>query len=91
MNENFKGLKVKGYILDPWLSFNGHTFTFCNHSFQILQTCKMFPVLKQLHCCFNSVEKLCLPSSLEQLTLLNLESNKVPSWDNVLQLASLSR
>ncbi|XP_063426904.1 tubulin-specific chaperone E-like [Mytilus trossulus] len=58
---------------------------------QILQTCKMFPALKQLHCCFNSVEKLCLPSSLEQLTLLNLESNKVPSWDNVLQLAGLSR
>ena len=51
----------------------------------------MFPSLKQLHCCFNSVDKLNQPSSIDNLTLLNLESNKVSSWDDVLHLSRLSR
>ncbi|KAL3873874.1 hypothetical protein ACJMK2_036957 [Sinanodonta woodiana] len=56
----------------------------------ILQCCKICPSLEQLHVCFNSIGHLFSSGNqLRQLKLLNLESNRLHSWDELLKLGSL--
>ncbi|OWF42186.1 tubulin-specific chaperone E-like [Mizuhopecten yessoensis] len=58
---------------------------------QILECSCMFP-LEQLHVCFNSITTLSDPQShLQNLTLINLESNNVQSWLQVLHLSHLPK
>lgn len=54
---------------------------------QLLECCKVFPCLEQLHVCFNNLSSVHSPGSqLQNLVLLNLESNCLESWDQILQL-----
>lgn len=47
----------------------------------------MFPSLEQLHVCFNLLKSIHSPGSqLQHLVLLNLESNRLESWEQILHL-----
>ena len=47
----------------------------------------MFPRLEQLHVCFNLLKSIHSPGSqLQHLVLLNLESNSLQSWEQILHL-----
>nr|XP_022332056.1 tubulin-specific chaperone E-like [Crassostrea virginica] len=54
---------------------------------QLLECSKMFPSLEQLHVCFNLLKSIHSPGSqLQHLVLLNLESNRLESWEQILHL-----
>lgn len=57
----------------------------------IVQCCKMWPLLEELHVCFNSISEITVPSHcLQNLKLLNLESNTdIKKWEHVLHLGKL--
>lgn len=57
---------------------------------KILQCCDMFPNLEQLHACFNCIEKLSsVEGRIQNVRLVNLESNKISDWSQFLQLGHL--
>jgi hypothetical protein len=60
----------------------------------IFDCVKLFPVLQNLHICFNRVSSidgvLSLPCS-SSLRLINLEGNPIDSWDNVIVLGELKQ
>lgn len=57
---------------------------------EVLQCSKMFPSLEQLHVCFNCINELVEPNGqLSNLQLLNLESNSINSWSQVIKLGHL--
>ncbi|XP_033735723.1 tubulin-specific chaperone E-like [Pecten maximus] len=59
---------------------------------KILECSLMFPLLQQLHICFNGITNLSDPQGrLQNLTLINLESNNVQSWSQVLHLSRLPK
>ncbi|XP_060068996.1 tubulin-specific chaperone E-like [Ylistrum balloti] len=59
---------------------------------QILECSLMFPLLEQLHVCFNGITNLSKPEGhLQNLTLINLESNSVQTWSQVLHLSHLPK
>ncbi len=52
----------------------------------------MWPQLQTLHACFNNVQTIDnISTSLQNLKLLNLESNPIASWNEVVKLDSLKR
>ncbi len=60
--------------------------------FQILQCAAMWPKLETLHACFNCVSTMTDASSpLPNVKLLNLESNPINSWEQVLKLGNMPR
>ena len=59
---------------------------------EVLRCTEMLPVLKELHVCFNCIERLdTLTPSIENLTLLNLEGNHLSDWSSVLKLGGLAK
>ncbi|XP_045187211.2 tubulin-specific chaperone E-like isoform X2 [Mercenaria mercenaria] len=59
---------------------------------QILQCCDMFPNLEQIHACFNCIEKLSsVEGRIQNVRLVNLESNKISDWSQYLQLGHLPK
>lgn len=59
---------------------------------QILDSSVMFRLLEQLHICFNDITQLSDPQGrLQNLSLINLESNSVQSWSQVLHLSRLPK
>ncbi|XP_056022932.1 tubulin-specific chaperone E-like isoform X2 [Ostrea edulis] len=59
---------------------------------QVLECSRMFPCLEQLHICFNDLSSVHSPGShLKYLRLLNLASNSLQSWEEILQLDACPR
>ena len=59
---------------------------------QILKCAAMWEQLETLHACFNRISNICDSTSvLHSLTLLNLESNPISSWEEILKLSNLPR
>ena len=67
--------------------------TYCDHFFQqILQCAAMWEQLEILHACFNNISNICDSATvLQSITLLNLESNPINSWEEILKLSNLPR
>ncbi|KAL5008816.1 hypothetical protein ScPMuIL_014397 [Solemya velum] len=62
-----------------------------NYTWQeVLRCCSMFPVLEDLHVCFNNIKELWGPNLLpKRLKLLNLESNPLEGWNQILKMGTL--
>lgn len=59
---------------------------------QVLHCCDMFTHLEQIHTCFNSIEKLCnVEGRMQNIRLVNLESNKLSDWTELWHLGYLPK
>ncbi|XP_062606244.1 tubulin-specific chaperone E-like [Saccostrea cucullata] len=59
---------------------------------QFLECSRAFPRLEQLHVCFNGLTSVHNPGNhLQNVHLLNLESNSLQSWEHILQLDGCPR
>ena len=75
------------YNLDIYLYI--FTFTLVK---QVMSCAKFLPAVEQMHLCFNRISVLeCPQYCLHNLTLLNLEGNKIEDWNQLLKLGHLER
>jgi len=52
----------------------------------------MFPRLEQLHACFNNIQQLSsVEGRLSHVQLVNLESNEISDWAEIVKLGKLPR
>ncbi|CAH1792652.1 unnamed protein product [Owenia fusiformis] len=60
---------------------------------QVLRCVPMFPRLSSLHACFNAITTITIPPPeyFTDLEMLNLEGNKLYSWDDVLNFGHLKK
>lgn len=59
---------------------------------EVLTICSMFPALEELHCCYNNIVHLADASSvLSGLKILDLMTNNIQDWNEVLKLGNLPR
>ncbi|CAG5119713.1 unnamed protein product, partial [Candidula unifasciata] len=59
---------------------------------EVLAICSMFPALEELHCSFNNIVYFADASSeLKGLKILDLMTNNIQDWNEVLKLGNLQR
>ncbi|XP_052768740.1 tubulin-specific chaperone E-like isoform X1 [Mya arenaria] len=96
-----KSLNVSGNVLeipdrpgDLLENFSHITAVFLNRMgydwAEVLKCSEMFPRLEQLHVCFNGISTLSvLNGHLQNVQLVNLESNTLQDWEQLLYLGHL--
>lgn len=61
-------------------------------SLQVVTCCHMMRELQHLHACFNQISQLCnIADIVPNLSLVNLESNIIEDWQQVLMLGDLQK
>lgn len=94
-------LDISGNQINNWNDVTATADTFSNLNLlyinrmslewdKVLRTLKLFPVVQEVHACFNTVTQLFWGEELSMLKVLNLEGNQISSWNEVMCLSKIT-